>query len=132
MGRGVPPWQAEAGAALERPNVEMPQPGEWLQVPMGESRLRCSGKTSSGGGGGGAKADPFSAPDNQYRDSWLDTLCINLLSSRMSAALKVEARVLPPQGGSRGSGGGSGRSSSSSGSSGSRSVGRGRDGGGGG
>lgn len=25
MGRGAPPWQAEAGAALERPNVEMPQ-----------------------------------------------------------------------------------------------------------
>lgn len=25
MGRVLPPWQAEAGAALERPNVEMPQ-----------------------------------------------------------------------------------------------------------
>lgn len=25
MGRGVPPWQAEARAALERPNVEVPQ-----------------------------------------------------------------------------------------------------------
>eukprot|EP00904_Undaria_pinnatifida_P000245 jgi/Undpi1/10220/HiC_scaffold_28.g12673.m1 len=121
IGQGVPSWQqAEAGAALERPNVEMTQgrqvadggelglaaadltgargagdtPGEWLQVPVGDPRPLYSSRDSSGGGigGVGAKADPFAAPDNQYRDSWFDTLCINLLSSRMSAALKVEAR----------------------------------------
>ena len=42
--------------------------------------------------GGCAKADPFAVPDNDYKDSWLDSLWINLFSSRMSAAVEAEAR----------------------------------------
>lgn len=39
----------------------------------------------------GTKADPFAAPDNEYTDSFVDSLWINLLSSRMSAAVEAEA-----------------------------------------
>lgn len=37
------------------------------------------------------KADPFAVPDNDYADSFLDSLWINLLSSRMSVAVEGEA-----------------------------------------
>lgn len=42
---------------------------------------------------GGVKADPFATPDNDYNDSFLDSLWINLLSSRMSAAVEAEAQT---------------------------------------
>ncbi|CAN0099857.1 unnamed protein product, partial [Ectocarpus fasciculatus] len=37
--------------------------------------------------------DPFATPDNEYTDSFVDSLWINLLSSRMSAAVEAEAAI---------------------------------------
>lgn len=36
------------------------------------------------------KADPFAVPDNDYSDSFLDSLWINLLSSRLAVAVEAE------------------------------------------
>lgn len=65
-----------------------PQPRECSHGPVGDPPPRsiespevCRTRSSSG---------PFSIPDNAYRDSWLDSLWINLFSSRMSAALERE------------------------------------------
>lgn len=49
-------------------------------------------------------ADPFAVPDNVYRDSWLDSLWINLFSSRMSAAVEAEAFARRRAGGEAGGG----------------------------
>ncbi|CAM9620781.1 unnamed protein product [Ascophyllum nodosum] len=87
-------WKREAGPAIDRPRIEtpldLPQPGEWLQLPlMGEPGPTAEQRPPRGGC---AKADPFAVPDNDYKDSWLDSLWINLFSSRMSAAVEAEAR----------------------------------------
>lgn len=57
--------------------------------------------------------DPFAVPDNDYSDSFVDLLWINLLSSRMATAVKAEAldatdrtgAGTAAQGGSSGGGG---------------------------
>ena len=88
----------------------LPQPGEWLQVsPFGgvadsplalnsqvpSAGLKVDGSSSSSSsrrnGKAKAKADPFAVPDNDYADSFLDSLWINLLSSRMAVAVEAEA-----------------------------------------
>eukprot|EP00903_Cladosiphon_okamuranus_P006765 g6597.t1 len=83
-----------------RAPVELPQPGEWLQVPslggMTDSPLPLNSQVPSTGlkvdnGNGKAMADPFAVQDNDYADSFLDSLWINLLSSRMAVAVEAEA-----------------------------------------
>ncbi|CAN0058967.1 unnamed protein product, partial [Ectocarpus sp. 8 AP-2014] len=105
---------ATAATTVEFPNVQaptnLPQPGEWLQrqqqlgglpptaaAPL-NSRVSSSGLYDDDDDDDGnsskkkvKKADPFAAPDNEYTDSFVDSLWINLLSSRMSAAVEAEA-----------------------------------------
>ncbi|CAN0381910.1 unnamed protein product [Ectocarpus sp. 12 AP-2014] len=110
--------QKEGGTAattVEFPNIQaptnLPQPGEWLQQQQQQqlgglpptavaplnSRVPSSGLNDDDDGDRNSnkkkvkKADPFAAPDNEYTDSFVDSLWINLLSSRMSAAVEAEA-----------------------------------------
>ena len=95
-------------AVVSAPSSKYPrcclQPGEWLQASslggMTGSPLSLNSQVPSAGlkvdNGSGkaeakAKADPFAAPDNVYADSFLDSLWINLLSSRMAVAVEAEA-----------------------------------------
>lgn len=55
--------------------------------------------SSSASSTGKKQANPFAVPDNEYRDSFLDSLWINLFASRMSAAVEAEsyaASATPP------------------------------------
>lgn len=65
--------------------------------PLGgvaDSPLALNSRVPSAGlkvDNGKVKADPFAVPDNAYADSFLDSLWINLLSSRMAVAVEAEA-----------------------------------------
>lgn len=63
------------------PLLFLAQPGEWLHVPTPARKSRAPLTT---------KPDPFSVPDNQYKDSWLDSVWINLFATRMASALEAE------------------------------------------
>lgn len=81
---------------------------------MADSPLPLNSQVPSAGlkvdnGNGKAKADPFAVPDNDYADSFLDSLWINLLSSRMAVAVEAEAfNVKSRKEGVAGNGNGSG------------------------
>lgn len=76
------------------------QPGEWLQVsPLGgmsnsplplNSQVPSAGLKADSNSNRKIKVDPFAVPDNDYADSFLDSLWINLLSSRMAVAVEAE------------------------------------------
>lgn len=53
------------------------------QVPSGNLKMNGSKRE--------ARVDPFAVPDNDYSDSFVDLLWINLLSSRMATAVEAEA-----------------------------------------
>ncbi|CAM9305763.1 unnamed protein product [Scytosiphon promiscuus] len=96
----MPPQQG-LGPSASRSSGRAPYSG--YTVRNGEKKSRAVAKATAGPGGRakaggtkagvGAKADPFAVPDNDYADSFLDSLWINLLSSRMSAAVEAEARA---------------------------------------
>lgn len=67
------------------------QPAQWIRVPDGEPPpvlLSSKHAFSSSSTPRPPVADPFSVPDNDYHDSWLDRLWINLFSDRMLAAVE--------------------------------------------
>lgn len=66
--------------------------GKTKENTAARAAAATAGKSKTGVGAK-AKADPFSVPDNDYADSFLDSLWINLLSSRMSVAVEAEART---------------------------------------
>lgn len=75
------------------------QPGEWLQLPniadappqpLPPPRIAASNKSLTTSTRK-KNADPFAVPDNEYNDSFLDSLWINLFATRMSAAVEAES-----------------------------------------
>lgn len=66
-------------------NGQVPSPGLKINSQNNNKHNDNSSSRRSKG-----KVDPFTVPDNDYTDSFVDSLWINLLSSRMAVAVEAE------------------------------------------